>query len=52
MARLRALDLRGCSQVGNPGLRRLEALPGLKTLRLGGYAIDDESLAIVGRFAP
>ena len=49
MSRLRALDLRGCSQVGNPGLRRLAAIKRLQVLRLGGYAIDDESLAIVGK---
>ena len=40
MTRLRELDLEG-SQVGDEGLRELDALPGLETLRLKGTRITD-----------
>ena len=51
ITRLELLDLRGCAQVGNPGLKRLAPLKNLKTLRLGGYQINDDSLAIIKKLA-
>jgi len=50
LGRLRVLDLRGCAQVGNPGLKRLGPLKNLKVLRLGGSSIDDDSLGVLGQF--
>ncbi len=44
---LRLLDLRNCAQVGNPGFEHLRGLKRLKVLRLGGYQVNDQSLAIV-----
>ena len=51
LTRLTLLDLRGSAQVGNPGLKHLRPLKNLRTLRLGGSQIDDDSLAIVADFA-
>jgi len=47
LTQLRMLDLRGTTQVSNPGLEQLRGLKKLKTLRLGGYQINDDTLAIV-----
>jgi Leucine-rich repeat (LRR) protein len=46
---LRLLDLRGSAQVGNPGLERLHALRKLQALRLGGYQVNDDTLAIIAK---
>jgi hypothetical protein len=46
--RLEMLDLRGCANISNGGLKHLAALGNLKTLRLGGQRIDDRSLEICG----
>ena len=50
LAGLRSLDLRGDSQLSNAGFERLLALKNLKTLRLGGYQINDDTLSVVKRF--
>jgi type 1 glutamine amidotransferase len=50
ITRLRALDLRGCSQLTDAGIGQLRGLKSLKVLRLGGYGVNDDTLAIVGRF--
>jgi hypothetical protein len=47
LPQLRMLDLRGSTQVGTPGLQQLQPLKKLKTLRIGGYQINDETLAAV-----
>ncbi len=47
LAQLRLLDLRGNAQVGNPGLERLQPLKQLQTLRLGGYQVNDDTLAVL-----
>jgi Leucine-rich repeat (LRR) protein len=47
LAQLRLLDLRGNAQVGNRGLERLEPLKQLQALRLGGYQVNDDTLAVL-----
>ena len=43
--RLRALDLRGCGQVGDAALEHLKEMKSLDSLKLGGYAITDSGMA-------
>jgi uncharacterized protein len=50
LERLRAVDLRGCSQIDNAGIEQLSVLKGLRILRIGGYAINDDTLDVVKRF--
>ena len=50
LAGLKTLDLRGCSQITDKGLRRLQALGHLRGLKLGGFAITDDTLALVAGF--
>ena len=47
LGKLRMLDLRGSAQVGNAGLEQLRALRQLQALRLGGYQINDDTLALL-----
>ena len=48
LPQLRLLDLRGCSQVGDPGIEHLRAMKNLKVLRVSGYQTTDATLAIIG----
>ncbi|RLS30718.1 MAG: hypothetical protein DWH80_09230 [Planctomycetota bacterium] len=46
---LRELDVRGCRGVTSVGIGMLNGHKTLKTLKIGGPAVDDAMLAIVGR---
>ena len=46
--KLRLLDLRGCLQVGDEGLKKLSTLKNLKDLKLRCTALTDDGVAVVG----
>ena len=52
LTQLQVLDLRGCSSVGDAGLRRLRHLKNLKGLKIGGMAITDAGLGVLKSFSP